>query len=360
MLTDTAFRRQSLVLNSLRIPATLLVIFSHCTVITNQGVVQYSWEARNLWLFFENLLWSFGPIAVSLFALISGYYFFYKYENYSLKDYLSELRKRSRSLYLPFVLWNIITWFAILCKNEIALRLGFSPGFNELEYKLAQSTTFIDCLTTEINTPLWYVKSIIYLSIASPLIYLLVRYTKYVGLIALMLFYIGVWGPYLDLHHHTVTYFCLGAFLGYYKLDIIQLIYRGRWLSYATGWLYCYFRTFGSDIILPSGTLQICLLLSVVSLINLSSSLYSYYPKISKWLIRFNAASFFMYATHTIIFINLTRGTLYSLIPWDNDWEKLIVLFLTSLVVPFSTYYSYKLLSIVSPRLSTILSGGRG
>lgn len=360
MLNQEAFKRQSQVLNSLRIPATIMVILSHCVITTKQELVSFDLTVSNIFLFIESLFLSFGPIAVSVFAVISGYYFFYKYQSFTPKDYGIELKKRAISLYLPFVLWNLITWGLLYAKNEIALRIGFAPGFNQLEYYNATHINLWHCLYSAIDYPLWYIKSIIVLCLCTPLIYIVIRYTKYASLLLVALFAMGLLGIDMRLHQNTITYFCIGSFLGYYKQDIIALARRVRLASYATGWLYCYGRTLGAGYEWVKVLLPFFLFCSIVAIINLATDIYETRPSISAWFSSFNAAAFFMYAAHTIIFINIIRGTLYSLIPWDNDWERLLALFVTSITVPVFTYYSYRLLSVISPKLSQILSGGRG
>lgn len=360
MLSLEAFKRQSNILNSLRIPATVLVIWSHCVVVTEQEFISFDLTISNIFSFWEALFRSFGPIAVSMFALISGYYFFYKYERFGAKDYVLEVKKRITSLYLPFILWNAITWLALFAKNKIALAIDFPLGFNAVEDYIVRHTHISDVFYSSIDYPLWYVKSILLLCLATPLIYLAIRYAKYLVLPILVLFSMGCLGLDTGLHQNTITYFCLGAFLGYYKSDMIALAQRFRWLSYITGWLYCYARTFGAGTEWMTTLMPLFLFCSVFALLNLATDIYKVRPAISAWFSSFNSAAFFMYAAHTIIFINLIRGSLYALIPWDNDWERLLALMLTSLSVPVCTYYSYKLLSAMIPKISQILSGGRG
>lgn len=351
-------QRQSEVFNSLRMPATIAVILSHCVVLTKQTVVDLSLDSHNIFMFWESLFWSFGPIAVAVFALISGYYFLYKYTDFGISDYLNELRKRAKSLLVPYILWNTIAYLALLGKNHIASFVGFSLGVNQQELKVLERYNLIGHIIDSIDGPLWYVQSIMILSVLSPLIYSVIRYLKWSIFPIVVLV---AWGLPLDLglHRTTVTYFILGAWLGYYKVDILSCCRKLRVFSYVTGWLYCYVRTFGADTWLFS-LFPLWLFLCVIALFNLAYDIYERKPQISAWFNQFNSASFFMYAAHTIIYINLIRGTLYAVLPWDNAWEQLLSLFITGLLTPILVYWTYRLVAWLSPRMSQILSGGRG
>lgn len=350
--------RQSEVFNSLRMPATIAVIIAHCSILTKPIVVELSMDSHNILMFWESMFWSLGPIAVAVFALISGYYFLYKYTDFGISDYLNELRKRSKSLLIPYALWNIIAYLALFGKNHIASLVGFAPGVNQLELSILERYSIIDHIIDPIDGPLWYVQSIMILSVLSPLIYSVIRYLKWSIFPIVVLV---AWGGLLDLglHQTTVTYFILGAWLGYYKVDVLSCCRKLRIFSYVTGCLYFYVRIFGSDTWLFT-FIPLWLLLCVIALLNLAYDIYERIPQISAWFNQFNSASFFMYAAHTIIYINLIRGTLYAVLPWDNAWEQLLSLFITGLLTPILVYWTYRLVAWLSPKTSQILSGGRG
>lgn len=362
MLSPEDFKRQSQVINSLRFPAVLLVVIGHCAITLNQRPVPFSLDADNLFLLLEHWWLSFGNPAVALFALVTGYFYFYKVTSYSLNDYLTAQRKRVKTLLLPYVLWNFIAAVLLWGKNAIGQSFGLGFAYNEIEASLVRDSSIFQLLLLPIDHPLWYIREIIILSLASPLVYWLVRH-KYIGgvvLTALFAYpflskipYYAVWGTHIPL------FFILGSYLGYHKRSLL-VGERVKYLSYALGLIYPAYRIWFVDVWFLSQYANILLLFWVVAAINIGIDLYNKKPELSRRLAGLTPAVFFMYAAHAILIINLIRGTVYSVLPWDDAWEKIIALIVTSILAPIATYVAYRVLSKYFPRISEFLSGGRG
>lgn len=242
MLTKDEFLKQSAIINSLRFPATLLVIASHCVITTSPTSLPLEFSSDNIFLMLEQLCLSFGPPAVALFSLITGYFFFYKLQSFDSTTYFVELKKRFHSLLIPYLLWNLIAIAALFSKNEIALRLGVDWGFNAQEYHFIQVYSLWELIMSPANNPLWYIRDIIYLTLLSPLIYLIVKNRK-VGLGLLVLALAASVLPMLRLGHIPL-FFTIGAYLGFHKESIITQARRLRYLSYILGIGYPIFRIF--------------------------------------------------------------------------------------------------------------------
>lgn len=90
----------SYVCDFLRFPLTVMVVFLHLPALeTNiQG-------GGN---FIKEIIGWVGGIAVPVFFIISGYYFFYHAETFTLSVYKSKLEKRIKSLIIPYVVWTIL------------------------------------------------------------------------------------------------------------------------------------------------------------------------------------------------------------------------------------------------------------
>lgn len=358
MLTKDEFLKQSAIINSLRFPATLLVIASHCVITTTPTSLPLEVSNDNIFRILEQLCLSFGPPAVALFSLITGYFFFYKLQNFDRSTYFVELKKRFHSLLIPYLLWNLIAIVALFAKNEIALRLGVDWGFNAQEYHFIQDHSIWKLIMLPVNNPLWYIREIIYLTLLSPLIYFIVKNRK-VGLGLLILTLTASVLPKLNLGSIAV-FFTIGAYLGFHKENIITQARRLRCLSYILGIGYPILRIFFHAEPWASNVSMYLIFFEVLAWINLSIDLYECKPAISSRFASFTPALFFMYAMHWILIINLVRGTLYALIPWDNAIEQILALLATVTIVPIITYYSYCVCSHLFPRLTQLLSGGRG
>lgn len=361
MLTPSEAKQQSEVINSLRLPATVLVIAAHSVITTKGQALSFELSPDNIFLILEQLCLSFGPLSVALFSLITGYFFFYKLNSFTPKQYTLELKKRFSSLLIPYILWNIIALVLIAAKNYIGLYLGVELAYNDIEWSIISQITLKSIFWTPIDGPLWYIREIMLLSILSPLIYLLVK-DKAIGLISIILItsYACFAVLPLGLSSHISCLFICGAYLGLHKMSILKLCTRLSYLSYPLGLLYPYMRIFAEGESWTSPFLLPSLILSVIMLFNIGRVLHTKYHHISRWFAEKSNAVFFMYAAHYILYINLVRGSLYSLLPWDDSTEKIVALLLTCIIVPIATYHSYKLLAYLSPRVTQWLCGGRG
>ena len=120
--------------------------------------------------FFSNGLCRF---AVPMFFILSGFLFYYSYEN-TVKGYLKKLKKRAFSLLTPYVIWVVLS-------GALITALTFAPFFGELDIvkeKAFDPAHFYLYFLSPAAFPLWYIQQLIIFTIISPLIFVLVKYTR--------------------------------------------------------------------------------------------------------------------------------------------------------------------------------------
>lgn len=105
--------------------------------------------------FIEDSVSRFTEIAVPYFFIISGLFFF-KYDYYQKGEYISMLKKKMKSLVLPFLIWNIFVAFILLFYD--LEKVGTS--FHSIIYNLA---------TSNWNGPLWYIRDLIIIMFLVPI-----------------------------------------------------------------------------------------------------------------------------------------------------------------------------------------------
>ena len=200
----------SLIVKWLRLPMALLVIFIHMTPHLNPHftpVYSIDWQSLSpdniysiIGIFFNNLC----TVAVPFFFFTAGYYFFFNTEKFDKDTYKSKIKKRIKTLLVPYVLWIIIT---------IILRILYGL-YKMYVLKLSISELPSDCLTIDeittlsnilsffwnyfiinenntfnplglssylaapINIPLWFLRDLIILTAISPLLYKGIKYLK--------------------------------------------------------------------------------------------------------------------------------------------------------------------------------------
>ncbi len=99
----------SKVFDCLRFPLIIGVIFIHnFTTTVTVGNVEYGVDTNlNTYFYVSNLFSQIlGRVAVPLFFFMSGYLFYYKVDNFDNSVYLYKLKKRFKSLLIPYLFWN--------------------------------------------------------------------------------------------------------------------------------------------------------------------------------------------------------------------------------------------------------------
>ncbi|MCI5560740.1 MAG: acyltransferase [Phocaeicola sp.] len=351
-------QRQSIVINSLRFPATVLMIASHCVITLKTETIPHTFSIDNIFLMLEHLCLSFGPISVSVFALITGYFFFFKTQSYSLHTYKNDLSKRIKTLLIPYLLWNIIALVLLYGKNYIGSKIHLSFAYNEHEMAFVTGHNFFEHMILPVNGPLWYVRECIYFTVLSPIVYFFVH-KKTLGKLFLLLLFLVSYFFVFRVAHFT-CFFALGAYLGLHKESILDFAKKIRIWGYALGWIYPYLRIFYGSEEWAENLRIYTLFFCIIAIINIGSFIYDKQKNLSIYLASFAPSVFFVYSLHMVLIVNLVRGTLYAILPWDNTIEKIVALLATTIIVPILCYYIYRAVARLFPRLSTILSGGRG
>ena len=155
------------------------------------------------------------------FFLISGYYFFYGHQ-FCKEEYFRKIIKRSRTLLLPYLIWNLLPMMNIVAGNL------FSIIFRGKSTEALQ-TYFADLLNNGIwhiwwditggtmpyDSPLWYVRDLMIMCILSPIAYLYIKRLKSWGMGILAILYLaGVNTGVVGLSMSAIVFFILGgAFL---------------------------------------------------------------------------------------------------------------------------------------------------
>lgn len=120
--------------------------------------------------FFSNELVRF---AVPMFFAISGFLFFFTYQN-TAKCYVNKLKKRAFSLLVPYVIWAILSGLLVTGLSQI-------PFFSDLQIITEKGygwTEFYMYLIKPAAFQLWFIQQLMLYVVLSPLIYLLVKKTR--------------------------------------------------------------------------------------------------------------------------------------------------------------------------------------
>ena len=348
--------KDSQLIDVLRIPLVVIIIFIHILPFTPQSV-DLSFNQENIYNFFTELVsHSIGYIANSAFFLLSGYFFFLKTDTFNLDFYTKQLKKRFHTLLIPYVLWNLIMLAATVIVEYIKSATS-AASFDFTQY-LSLSLLF-DTFTIPLNYPLWFVRELIILSIISPVIYFIIRYLKDAGIVILIiLYFIGFRNNLLN--DFSIGFFGMGSYFGINKINIVKL---------STNKLLKLISYFISIIGFPAAVLlsntpyhiyvvKFCSIFGIIALINIIHNIYLY-KKINNKILRVSNASFFIIGLHMIYILPWMKGFLSTLENHLNKIELLTIYFLIPFIVFTICYYVYIIGVKIFPKTVSLLNGGR-
>lgn len=330
-----------------------MVVFSHCLLIKERTPIDiFHLDSDEIFKSLELFLSSLGMLAVATFSLISGYFFYLK-ESFTWSFYRDAIFKRRKSLLYPYLIWNALMFIALWLKNHIAMSVGFQAGVNEVELNILNNYSILDCLLLPINQPLWYILRLIAITLISPLIGLSFKVLKKWAILPLI--FMLVFPAYLPFFGTILAFFYFGAYLSKQKIDLIAFANRFRLSSWLG--IICYF--LNRELLTNGYVESISLIFSVLWLINLVAYMEGKSARLYKLFALVAPATFFVYASHHILLINLVRGVLYTT-AWSGCLlGRCSITFITAFTVIVVFYSLFFLLRRLAPRILAFACGGR-
>ena len=352
----------------LRFPLIVGVVFIHnnMSVVNIQGdIIRFDqWPAVP---FIMNICsYVIAAISVPLFFIFSGYLLFYKIKNYNLSIYKQKLNSRSKSLLIPYLIWNFIGFLVLLIELHPLLSSLF-PLLKDYKIDITHFLSFfwiaklpisMSGPANPINTPLWFVRDIIVLVILSPIIYWAINKMKYFFISILFVIWFFTLGKHINfpgLCHQSLFFFPLGAYLSINKINFVQLVEDMKWTPY----LYIPIAIVDTLTINESYNY---LIHHVGIIIGIIAVIYSASALIKKRDVKTNAflsnASFFVYALHNL-FIGKCTKIIMILIHPNTPYLIIIIYFFMVLFTIIVCLLIYWLLSKNLPSVAKIVTGGR-
>lgn len=208
---------------------TLLVVLVHCYRVPKDW---FSGSANSA-MTFSQAVFQFGfcqgiaRIALPFFLVISGFLMVKDYDG-SLAWWKRIAVKRIVSLYIPFVLWNVICW----CWSWIWDGVGIPVCMADW-ILFSKKILGWDLLVPPACVQLWYFRALLVYVAFLPLVCLVLRRFRVGGL-----FVIGLWAAGLlrapnwvmELAWENVSYFCAGVWVCLNYEEVVDLWHRFvRW-----------------------------------------------------------------------------------------------------------------------------------
>lgn len=350
----------------LRFPLIVAVVFIHTGLgkVKMDGEVFVSKEMYPMFGFVDGLVANeFARVAVPLFFFISGYFFFSR-PGFSWKAYGCKLKKRVRTLLVPYVFWNLFML------GLIYLGQMFLSSMTSGDRKLVSDFTWLDWLNVfwalrdgmPINYPFWFIRDLMALAVLSPLVYVFVRYTRYWGVLLLGALYVTGLLPKLWMYSTDPYFFFWGAWFALNGKDFTASF--GAWLRPALiGYvvLVCLHRLLFYDV-LPGGTewggvvhrLDVIVGL-VLAVSAVARGIFAGKLKVSPLLL---GSTFMVYATHAASIMFLCKLWVKLCRP-STDAEVTSAFFVLPVLATLLGIGLYVAGRRCCPRLLAWLTGGR-
>ena len=348
----------SMRITSLRFLLAIFVVFIHNNLDADTAVNYYhldfiepiviTWIKRLIC----NVL---GGAAVPLFFMFAGYLQFRKKDTY-----LVLLKKKTKSLLIPYVIWTIIGILAFFIGQSIPHIATYFQNENNIvrDWKFIDWINLFwthgtdDALKPPLVYQLWFVRNLIVLVIASPLLNYLAKKTPFAVIITAFLCYLN--GLSIGLGTALFFYMC-GYFFAEYDIDFFSLADKISWLDFVIliSFEMLVLVVFGERIkLFGLGTIISCLFfLKLSGRIVAKPKVFS----INEYLAGF---SFFLYAIHAPFLLNFLNKISYRIIPL-HGLGCLVQFVLPPLItITIGTLIGIILKKICLP-LFALLNGGR-
>ncbi len=288
-------------ISALRFPLCAGVVLYHSFAWLPKGTEYLSSSLSNYLVEFLSIF--IGKQAVLIFFIISGYLLYKKNDMY-----IVSLKKRIRTLLIPFLLWPLLNLLLILLFKFLTHNTHIF--LESLKAEHSSIITFY-CGPHMFLNHLWYLRDLMLLTIVSPILLFpyhtnpkekrdLLHYAPFAMLIIFVLLNIfRIENIIKDPEHITnsLLFFYVGIFLGRYDKKIIDFVDRINLFVFSI--LIC-FLIVSYFISFKKGYNNICELIRLVSGISISfyvlsiARFFSIYPKLKG----LGDLSFWVYCSH--------------------------------------------------------------
>ena len=296
-------------LDLLRFPLAVIIVMGHVCYPESFQLIDRNLPVHDL--SFIHVFDSFQKAfftgqSVPIYFFISGFVFFLGLE-FTWTKYVQKLKNRVKSLFIPYVFWNLLALFVLWCKAlcfpSIAPEFkSFLPDFTLKSFL----SIFWMCpgSTMPINYPLWFLRDLMLVVLLTPLIYYMVKlYSHYWILLLGVCWFVF---PYLNMGEYSslmtaLFFFTWGAYFNIKGKDI-----RAGFKKYFALSLFAYpilgILYIVSEHYFPymvDNIKNLNILVGILFAYNLSSWLLAHHVcKVSALLV---SASFFIYVSHPLV-----------------------------------------------------------
>lgn len=355
MLPDWT-KLQSQAIDLLRFPMAVAVVMLHygMTVIEDA-----TGALRVVCIIFEEGVFR---LAVPWFFLVSGYLFFRNLQEWDWTIWIGKIKRRIRTLMIPYILWIIIAFFAFWAYDAIQ---GGRTTIVEQFIKDGGIRMFwgtngmfpISVRSAPLNSALWFVRDLIYYTLVTPLIYLFITKTKRYGVWIVSVVFLFARGIIPE----GFVFFLLGSFFQLERKNMCEWAWPRRLVLCCSALLLLivfYLNVNGVDY--WGRFIKNCFLFVGVGAVFCVAVwvLRRWKMKINPLFVR---SSYFVFATHEILILRQISIPLVGrMIPISGQiWDCLRFVLIPAITVGICLTLLFVMQRLL-PRTTNLLTGNRG
>jgi len=368
---------QSQVIQWMRFPLSVAIVYAHNVIPASLQIDLWQTDYSNLnSLEVINIIRAFLTeefirLAVPCFFIFSGFLFYNKVKEWSRQIYFAKIKKRIKTLVIPYLLWNIIavigaalvyliwggnlTLFINNIQEHGILKIfwdfhdyGF-VHYNVLDHPISYYFPY--------NPPLWYIRDLIMMVFLSPIIYYFLKYAKLYGVIILgILFFteIGINKP--GFSSDAFFFFSFGAYFSIHGKNLIVEIKKMKtiWLFFSI--IFLIFSLFHKLIFF-----KLFIIFGSITLINLAPYILKWdrISALNKFISSLSNTSFFIFVAHTVILLSISSKIMDFIFQSDMLFFQYLKYFMAPIVCVGFCVGLYYIANKIAPKMMIVLTGDR-
>lgn len=386
IVTSSPSQLQSSTIDLLRFPLAIGVIFIHMNpntinlleadfdILSGRGIYNI------VCIVFSHVL---TQIAVPTFFLISGFLFFVNFQSWSWDRYKTKIYSRIKTLFIPYILWNLVSFLLLLIGmfGQLYLKKKTISDIYTVVQKYSWHI-FYDCKewgTTRVNwlgdnlrmtgpydLPLWFLRDLIVITLLTPFIYYAVKRLRAFVLFVLFVAYISrIWTLIPGFSITAFFYFTLGAYFALNRLDIVSFVNKYRHVFVSVSIILLIVTTIydGLRTVVGQNVYPFFIFTGVFTAFYLASLCITKYAiKPNKLLV---SSCFFIYAFHVFPIpgignpMSISIGIIHIIIPGNSGIEEGLCYVASPFLTAILCLFVLTIVRKIFPQIALLFSGNR-